>query len=741
MARRRLLAVLASRWDRRLVTIEAGAGFGKTTLVAQALAENALDPRGRDVWITAEPADSSASNLLAAILTALGRFDANELPTVDAVHAAVWAAAPGQICLCIDDAHVLASGSGGRAALEELVDALPDNGHLLVASRPGGLPPSARLIAHGRAAGLAEHDLRFDEDELAAVATKHGIDAGELAAAGGWPALTVLWATSGRSHAERFVSEEVLRGLDAADRRAFVRAVAVGGGDVEVIEAAAGGPVDMDALSNLPLVVGEGGAIRPHALWEQLLARELESDDIADARRRAASVMRARGDTTTAFELLAGADDWDEALPALFEACNDQRRPPWRDVMERWRLLVPASLAGHPQIAYLDALIEREVDPWSDRCVERFDAAMAGFDAVGDLAREITVGVRAGFSHWLRGDIGRLEQMRTLINQSSKQGVHMRALAMLNDAVRADIAGDNDAMVGVQDLEASDEPRLRHFPPLFRTFAKLWAGDSDAAIDDAETAANLAAVVWPAAGTGWAVTLPALTAWSAGAASDTRLNDLTDPGPRLGVGERSLPLALSAIVKAQREDERGAEHDLARLRQLGPPGRRPGLVAALLAVASATLAACRGDDDGARKAFADELGDLPLDRVGAGRVMTWFPGVSWLYFARARPLLEDSDSSTARAAVIEACRALELARAGDVFSSVALLDRPEALATALPTPAGLELTVHALAAGDPRARSVAERLIGGSPEPSRRMLRKLAPPRGTPRWLRWLPRC
>lgn len=51
VARQRLLSVLARRWEVRLVTVEANAGFGKPTLLAQALAENALDPKGRDVWL------------------------------------------------------------------------------------------------------------------------------------------------------------------------------------------------------------------------------------------------------------------------------------------------------------------------------------------------------------------------------------------------------------------------------------------------------------------------------------------------------------------------------------------------------------------------------------------------------------------------------------------------------------------------------------------------------------------
>jgi LuxR family maltose regulon positive regulatory protein len=70
--RQRLLTTLLGRFERRLMTIVAPAGFGKTTLLAQAVGENALLPRGIDVWLSCEPADADGSSLLAGIGAALG---------------------------------------------------------------------------------------------------------------------------------------------------------------------------------------------------------------------------------------------------------------------------------------------------------------------------------------------------------------------------------------------------------------------------------------------------------------------------------------------------------------------------------------------------------------------------------------------------------------------------------------------------------------------------------------------
>ena len=47
--RPRLIAGAAARFDHRVTTLVAAAGMGKTTLLAQAIAENVLAPPGTDV--------------------------------------------------------------------------------------------------------------------------------------------------------------------------------------------------------------------------------------------------------------------------------------------------------------------------------------------------------------------------------------------------------------------------------------------------------------------------------------------------------------------------------------------------------------------------------------------------------------------------------------------------------------------------------------------------------------------
>ena len=72
LTRPRLLRALLRRWDHRVTAVVGGPGLGKTTLMAQAIAENRLAPRGDDVWLGVEPADGDGDTLARDVATALG---------------------------------------------------------------------------------------------------------------------------------------------------------------------------------------------------------------------------------------------------------------------------------------------------------------------------------------------------------------------------------------------------------------------------------------------------------------------------------------------------------------------------------------------------------------------------------------------------------------------------------------------------------------------------------------------
>ena len=71
LIRPRLLRELTGRWQHRVTAVTGGPGLGKTTLLAQAIAENRLAPRGGDVWLGVEPADADGDTLARDLAAAL----------------------------------------------------------------------------------------------------------------------------------------------------------------------------------------------------------------------------------------------------------------------------------------------------------------------------------------------------------------------------------------------------------------------------------------------------------------------------------------------------------------------------------------------------------------------------------------------------------------------------------------------------------------------------------------------
>ena len=216
IVRPRLLDALRSRFERPLTAVVAPAGFGKTTLLGQAVSENALSPAGEDRWLTCQRDDTTLSVLASGAFAAVGLsapVPEDPRQAAVAVAEALWSAAPRQVALILDDVHLVTRGSPAGEFLGHLVEELPRNGHLVLASRPP-LPLSvSRLVATGDAVVLREGDLQFREDEVAAFAESRGVSPELLSDVGGWPALAELTATAGPFAVTGYVWEELLTQL------------------------------------------------------------------------------------------------------------------------------------------------------------------------------------------------------------------------------------------------------------------------------------------------------------------------------------------------------------------------------------------------------------------------------------------------------------------------------------------------------------------------------------------------
>jgi LuxR family maltose regulon positive regulatory protein len=456
LTRPRLLRALLARWEHRVTTVVGGPGLGKTTLLAQAVAENRLAPRGDDVWIGLGPADADgdalARDVLAAIATGdptAGAAGDGAEPTAATVADAVWRRSPTAICLVFDDAHVLGPGSPGARWLGELVDALPANGHVLLASRWSPAVPLARLAMQGAVLRLTEDDLRFSDDELAGFAARRGIDdVSRFDDSGGWPAMAELAASVERDLAGDYLWEEVLEPLGPERRRILAVVSDLGGADDGLAGAALGAPVELDReLDGVPLVAhGAGGWRAPHPLWGTVRALALPHEERTEVRRRAVEHLVADHRYDDALTLATDAG-LTEVVPHVLRAASlGPDRPPTR-WLERWLADLPDAARGTPGAALAAGVRAAATAP--TEAVGSLRTAIDLCRAEDDVDAELGALALLGRVAWWRSDIGLLGEIFPRVLELEAEGHSLaQAIGALGRAVLADIGGDDDAVLG-----------------------------------------------------------------------------------------------------------------------------------------------------------------------------------------------------------------------------------------------------------------------------------------------------
>ncbi len=171
--------------NRQLTLISAPAGFGKTTLVADWLRQLKTDNYDA-AWISLDAGDNDPARLQVHFIAALQRIDpaiaadlapdgrSAQLRSVEAVLAPLInkiAARSGQLILVLDDYHLIKTQSI-HDSLAFLVEHLPVNMHLVLATRIDPPLPLALLRGRGQLNELRLHDLRFEPGETAVFLTQ-----------------------------------------------------------------------------------------------------------------------------------------------------------------------------------------------------------------------------------------------------------------------------------------------------------------------------------------------------------------------------------------------------------------------------------------------------------------------------------------------------------------------------------------------------------------------------------------
>ncbi|MCB0993354.1 MAG: hypothetical protein KDB16_20425 [Acidimicrobiales bacterium] len=739
VARPRIVERLDERWNRAVISIVAGAGFGKSTVLAQAMSSNSISPRGRDIWLSLEARDNDASTLLSTLAQLLsGDHQPRSVDaTVEHVAQMLATHAPLDIAILLDDTQALEPNSTGAIAVAQLLESLPTNAHLVLAGRRSLELKLARLLAHDRAVELTEEDLRFSPSERAQLADNLGADrSAPETDLGGWAALLTLHHRFGLRKVTDFALEEVLSHISPTNRQQLMIAALVDGAvpaQIEAVASEAGFGTGDDAapfdLASLPLVSAEpSGIVRPHHLWRDIFSATTNPDELDRVRRAGAAVLLGTGEPGRAWELLAAAGDQQSGLPALYDAINDQNTPPGIDRIERWLAAIPESLQDRAEVRYLRAIRLRETRPWSAQLDDEMDAALDAFEASGDIARYLGSAIRATFSVWLTCNQSRLAQLGQVARRYEHAAPGLSAVGVLNRAAQADAGGEGDLVLDVlKDLSVDDfEPRLAFFVPLYRTAAYLNTGRSNLALAPARQAALAAARCDGAGGTLLSTAAESLVRFL-----DGELDvDIDSPpwldGGGYNVGEQLELKAWRGIIAAHQGRIVEADAILADLTAPHRPGFELPRFASARAVLAATLDLSTNGERGTTEPLAALLAEP--GRIGAEwRAIAWHPGVPLLVDAEtAVHLVDTAEGFAARPQLRLALAVTRLRNDGGYSVADTPIDNPPQVFAALPLPPVIELACAAGAAKDERSTALLEYASNRWPGPTRHTLRAIA---------------
>jgi LuxR family maltose regulon positive regulatory protein len=388
VARPRLSGRLRRGAESRLTLVSAPAGFGKTTLLAEWLADR---PAGRSVaWLSLEESDRQPASywtyLITALQTVVPGVGASGLPLLQSAQAPIetvlttvlneLGAVPDDLYLVLDDYH-LVDGPDIQAGMTFLLEHLPPRVHLVVSAREDPALPLARLRARGELVELRATDLRFTLDEVAAYLNDvPGLElaAGDIAAlegrTEGWIAALQLAALSmqGRDDVAGFIAgfagddryivdylvEEVLARQPAHVRGFLVQTSILdrlSGPLCDAVTGQPGGKAMLESLdrANLFLVPLDDRRrwYRYHHLFADVLRTHLLDelpDRVAALHRRASQWYEQHGEPSSAIRHALAGGDVERAADLVELAIPGQRRDRQEATIRGWLVALPGDV-------------------------------------------------------------------------------------------------------------------------------------------------------------------------------------------------------------------------------------------------------------------------------------------------------------------------------------------------------------------------------------------------------------
>jgi LuxR family maltose regulon positive regulatory protein len=383
--------------DRRVTLVQAPAGAGKSTLMAQLVASGTGAVL---VWLSLDEDDNNANRLFSSLLTALQNVELDWVADMQAVASQVTGPSEqsraavnllvnslcsfegDRLLIVLDDLHRI-TDPGALKLLDDFIERVPPEVGVLIGTRVVPELSLARWRSRGELGELRMTDLQFDESDARALANARLAGAAPpelvrkaLERTQGWVAglhlmfgavqtLRAAGAGAAERHTFDFLAHEVIADLPRELREFAVRCSVLPELS-PVLCAAVSGSDDvrpfLDELYRRDLFLSAIDEVTPilrfHDLFREYLQRELEAlvtpQELRELHARAA---RAESVPTRAIAHWLQAGMWDVAIEAI-ETCADALLAEGgQALVERWISQLPAThRQERPGVMRLQAL-------------------------------------------------------------------------------------------------------------------------------------------------------------------------------------------------------------------------------------------------------------------------------------------------------------------------------------------------------------------------------------------------
>lgn len=342
----------------RVITVTAGAGYGKSTLLS-AWTDTRSETRA---WLQVEPADNDPVRLVRSVMcslqvglesTSLLDIAAQLQPKlIDRALAALDAELTdvGPFIVVIDDVHLLVDEASFQV-LDQLVAVISAHGRVVLSGRSDPPVRTARRLLEGDLEVVRADDLLFTDDESASMFTVIAGSAGEAERSaiaqrvGGWPAgaqfVLLAWRAgdSPRSVVDHtglstalltdYFQQEFMRTLPDADRRFLLDTSVLDRLSGELCDAVLDTSASADRLEALVrsgnafvIPSGHTGVFRYHPLFSDMLLDELRKsapDREIELRRRAIEWFDAHGEHNAVVDQALASNGRVDPAPWIFK--------------------------------------------------------------------------------------------------------------------------------------------------------------------------------------------------------------------------------------------------------------------------------------------------------------------------------------------------------------------------------------------------------------------------------------